>query len=211
MTKSRRFEEVDTTEELILHTALYFSLSLMVIGGLITLLVFTAKIEEGKYLGSLAHYKTYLLLAEIVILGTLATEMGGRWIRDLLTVHLDSNAVSTVRIVFRIIAYGVLISAAVSIVTENGTAAVSAGAFAGMIAGMASQSVLGNVVAGVFLAMMRPIHVGDEVTIGANSGIVKTITPMHTVLQTEDRDIMIPSSSIVTSVLIRHQNKKDLK
>lgn len=209
MENRRKFEEVDTTEEIVLHTAIYLFLSLFALAGLIAMLVVTSKIEDGRFLGSLTPYKTYVLLAEIIVFGILATEFGGRWIRDLLLVHIATDAASTVRIVFRVVAYGVLISAAVSIVTENGTAAVSAGAFAGMVAGMAAQSVLGNVVAGVFLAIMRPVGIGDNVTIGANSGKVVTISPMHTVLQTEDKDIMIPSSSIVNSVLVRHRKQKD--
>ena len=209
MEEKHRFEEVDTPEEIVLHTAQYFFLMLFILASLITILVFTAKLEEGKTLGDLAPYKTYILLAEIVVFGALATEFGSRWIRDLLVVHIAPDAAATVRIVFRIIAYGVLISAAVSILTENGTAAVSAGAFAGMVAGLAAQSVLSNVVAGVFMAMMRPIRVGDDVTIGANSGKVITITPMHTVLRVEDKDIMVPSSTIVNSVLIRYRKNGD--
>ena len=117
MENQHRFEEVDTTHEIILHTALYFALATIAIGGLVTMIVFTSKIEDGKYLGSFADYKTYLLLAELLVFGTLATQWGGRWIRDLLTVHLMPYAVSTIRIIFNIVAYGVLISAAISIVT----------------------------------------------------------------------------------------------
>lgn len=69
-----------------------------------------------------------------------------------------------------------------------------------MVAGLATQAVIGNAIAGVFMALLRPVRVGDNVTTSGNTGIVVAIMLMHTILETEDREIMIPSSQIVTSV-----------
>ena len=82
--------------------------------------------------------------------------------------------------------------------TANPAAALTAGSFAGLVAGLATQVGMGNAVAGVFMAMSRPFRVGNNLTVGANSGIVWNINLMHTVLDAGDREILIPSSTIVT-------------
>ncbi len=42
-------------------------------------------------------------------------------------------------------------------------------------------------------------------TIGGKTGTVTDITLMHVVLDTEDQRILIPSSTTVTTVLIKHE------
>jgi len=79
------------------------------------------------------------------------------------------------------------------------------GSFAGLVAGFASQTVLGHTVAGIFLALFRPIGIGDNVTIGRNSGIVSDITLMHIVLDSENEVSLIPSSTVVSTVLVKHK------
>ena len=79
------------------------------------------------------------------------------------------------------------------------------GGFAGLIAGFASQTVMGNTVAGLFIAIARPIGYGDRVTIGSNSGTVAEITLMHIVLDTDKQQILIPSSNVVSAVLVKHK------
>ena len=80
------------------------------------------------------------------------------------------------------------------------------GSFAGLVAGFASQTVMGNALAGLFMTIARHIRVKDKVTISANTGTVIRITLMHTVLNTEDREILIPSSNITNAVLVRHKS-----
>ncbi|MFW6174311.1 MAG: mechanosensitive ion channel domain-containing protein [Chloroflexota bacterium] len=150
-------------------------------------------------------YETYVTIAEVLILGGLAVEFGARWVHAMALMRTAQDVAAAIRIIARIGGYAVIISAVVSLLTENAAAALTAGSFAGLVAGLATQSVLGNAVAGVFLAVARPVRVGDSVTIGANSGTIINITLMHLVLQTPDRDILIPSSTVVTSVLVRHR------
>ena len=47
---------------------------------------------------------------------------------------------------------------------------------------------MNNAVAGMFLALMRPLRIGDSVSIGSDSGTLKDIALMRVVLETEDRD-----------------------
>jgi small conductance mechanosensitive channel len=116
------------------------------------------------------------------------------------------DTAAAVHTLFRVIAAGVLLSTIVSILTSSPSTALTLGSFTGLVAGFATQTVLGNSVAGLFLVLFRPINVGDNITVAGNSGTVKAITLMHTVLATEDQEILIPSSNIAHGVIVRHAN-----
>jgi len=180
-------------------------LGLVAIATLVAVLVLTLGIGEDTALGFIVPYKSYLIACEVAILGVVATELAGRWLYRLLLRSMSSDSAAAVRAVLRIVAYGVLLSAVVSLITANITAALTTGAFAGMVAGLAAQTVIGNAVAGVFIALYRPVRVGDNVTVAGNTGKVVGITMMHIILDAGDREIMIPSSQIVNSVLVRHK------
>lgn len=46
------------------------------------------------------------------------------------------------------------------------------GGIAGIVIGFASQSVVGNLVSGLFLMIERPMKLGDSVNIAGTAGVV---------------------------------------
>ncbi|MFH1560424.1 MAG: mechanosensitive ion channel domain-containing protein [Chloroflexota bacterium] len=165
----------------------------------------TAKlIKTDQPLDFLIPYNQYIAVGLIVIFGAFVVEFGSQWIYGVAHRRSGSDIAAALRVVARLAAYAIILATVVSLLTSNAAAALTAGSFAGLVAGLATQTVIGNAVAGVFLAISRPVRIGDNITVGGNSGTVKNITLMHTVLNAEDRDIMIPSSNIVTSVLVKH-------
>ena len=169
------------------------------------LLVLTAWIEEGRPVGFLAPYTDYVVVTLLALFGIPAVENGSKVLFAIAQKRISPDFAGALRIIARIVAYGIIISTVVSVLTSNAAAALTMGSFAGLVAGFASQTVMGNAVAGLFMAIARPIKVADSVTIGGNSGVVIKITLMHTVLNAEDREILIPSSNIVNAVLVRHK------
>ena len=198
--------KIEASSSKALPTIRYLVLTIFFVVALATLLVLTAKLEADGTMGFLAEHKDYIVISEVLVLGILATESGSRFFYGILVLRMPADTAAAMRFIARIVVYGVILAAIVSLLTKNAAAALTAGAFVGMVAGFASQTVIGNAIAGVFIAISRPIHVGDNVTVGGNDGRVLSITLMHTVLDAEDREIMIPSSNIVTSVLIRHKD-----
>ncbi|WP_107037294.1 mechanosensitive ion channel family protein [Brumimicrobium mesophilum] len=73
-----------------------------------------------------------------------------------------------------------------------------------VIAGIASQEALGNIVSGLFIVSFKPFRIGDIVKIeGEMTGKVIDITLRHTVLQNfENRMIVVPNSIINKEKLI---------
>lgn len=172
---------------------------------LVGLLVLTAWIEEDHPFGFLTPYRNYVVISLLVLFGIPAVENGSKAFLAIAQRRTSPDVAGALRVIVRIVAYGIIMSIVVSILTSNAAAALTMGSFAGLVAGFASQTVMGNTLAGLFMTIARPIKVGDRVTIGGNSGIVIRISLMHTVLSEEDREILIPSSNIVNAVLVRHK------
>lgn len=185
----------------------YLAVTLFYFGILIGLLVLIDRLVRLPVLDYFAPYKQYLTLADVAIFGWLTVGAGSRWVHSVTLQHTSPDTAGAMRILFRIFGSGVLLASIVSLLTSSSAAALTMGSFTGLVVGYATQTVLGNTVAGVFLALFQPIKVGDNVTVGGNSGKVMTITLMHTVLDAEDRVIMIPSASIAGGVLIRHKSQ----
>lgn len=172
---------------------------------LIVLYALVGRIEEYAHLSFLVAYKEYISVGLVVILGHLAVQAGTKWIFAVALRRSSSDVAGSMRIIARLVGYGLIFSFLVSVLTDNAAAALTMGSFAGLVAGFASQTVMGNTVAGIFMAISRPIGIGERVTVGGKTGTVADITLMHLVLETEDQRILIPSSTTVTTVLIKHK------
>ena len=73
------------------------------------------------------------------------------------------------------------------IVSVESALAISLGTVMGVIIGFATQNLISNVVSGMMLAIVRPVQIGDEITITGSTGNVKEIALIYTVLDTKDR------------------------
>jgi small-conductance mechanosensitive channel len=75
-----------------------------------------------------------------------------------------------------------------------------AGGFASIVIGIASQSVVGNLISGIFLLVERPISIGDEVLIGDLGGYVEDIRVLSTLVRThEGVYTRLPNQEVFTS------------
>ena len=77
-----------------------------------------------------------------------------------------------------------------------------------IVLGIAAQSTLGNLIAGVALLFYRPFGIGDVLIMntptGKETGTVKEFSLGYTKLLTDDgRWIIAPNSVVIASVLIR--------
>jgi small-conductance mechanosensitive channel len=81
----------------------------------------------------------------------------------------------------------------------GGTAGVALGGFIGLVVGFATQQVLGQAVAGLFILLARPFKIGDNVDIAGESDvIIKDIGTMFTVVERKDSNtVLIPSTMII--------------
>lgn len=94
-------------------------------------------------------------------------------------------------------------SKALTILSANPTLAISVGAITGIVIGLAAQNIIGNVVAGTILAIMRPVRIGNEITVMGNTGIVIEIGVMHTIVDGGERRVFVPNMAMLTNAVQR--------
>lgn len=80
-----------------------------------------------------------------------------------------------------------------------------AGGIVGVAIGFASQSIVGNLISGIFLIIERPIKLGNSVNIEGTIGIVEDIQIMSTTLRTfEGLYIRIPNQKVFSASITNY-------
>ncbi|MFN7105172.1 MAG: mechanosensitive ion channel domain-containing protein [Pyrobaculum sp.] len=113
------------------------------------------------------------------------------------------STAAAVRSMVKILGLGALLTAIAGGIA-GGAAGVALGGFIGLVIGFATQQVLGQAVAGMFLLLSRPFKIGDMVDIAGEAGVrVKDIGVMFTVVERSDGNtVLIPSSMIVGQKIV---------
>jgi small-conductance mechanosensitive channel len=90
-----------------------------------------------------------------------------------------------------------------------GVRAVAGGVLAssaviGLVIGFASQRTIGNVVAGLLIAVSQPLRLGDEVEVQGTQGVVEEIGLTYTWIRTRDNDRLVVPNEKLASDTIRN-------
>jgi small-conductance mechanosensitive channel len=106
-------------------------------------------------------------------------------------------------IIIKVLYWAVVVAAALIIFSQlriDLSGLLIAGGFLGIVIGIASQSVVGNFVSGLFLLAERPISIGDEVLIGDLNGYVEDIRILSTLIRTHNGVYTrVPNQQVFTS------------
>jgi small conductance mechanosensitive channel len=85
------------------------------------------------------------------------------------------------------------------------TGILASSAVLGLVVGFAARQSLGNMVAGVSLAVTQPFRIGDRISFEETTGRVDDITLTYTYLDPGDgRLVVIPNESIVSGTVFNH-------
>jgi len=159
---------------------------------------------------SIQPYIVYVQAVLIFVFGYMAVKAISTMTYTYMRRIADHPTAAAIRTITKITGLAILLSMLASVFNVNPAAALTVGSFGGLVVGFATQTILSHVVAGVFLLLSRPFKYGDTVTVSGKTGVVKEITLMHLVLETEDggSEILIPSGSVVTQIIVRKKAKK---
>jgi small conductance mechanosensitive channel len=124
--------------------------------------------------------------------------------------HLDRTTISFLQqISSALIWVGMLILYAHLIpeLRALGTALLAGASIASVVIGLAAQSTLGNLVAGISITIYRPFRLGDTLQItaptGTEIGVVEAISLGYTTLRAPDgRFVVLPNSLAASQVMI---------
>lgn len=150
------------------------------------------------------RYETILRISEVVAVGYFASITISNACYKLTLGFLGKNA-EALRVLIRIVGAVIIIAIIISYLSQDPLVATSIGTVTAIVIGFASQNILGNIIAGLYLAITRPFRMGDKVTVFGNTGIVFDIGLLYSKLKSEEGDIIIaPNSSMIsTTVVIR--------
>jgi small-conductance mechanosensitive channel len=81
---------------------------------------------------------------------------------------------------------------------------LASSAVIGLVIGFASQRTIGNVVAGVLIAVSQPLRLGDEVEVEGTQGVVEEIGLTYTWIRTRDNDRLVVPNERLASESIRN-------
>jgi small-conductance mechanosensitive channel len=81
---------------------------------------------------------------------------------------------------------------------------LASSAVIGLVIGFASQRTIGNVVAGILIAITQPLRLGDEVEVEGTRGVVEEIGLTYTWIRTRDNDRLVVPNERIASEPIRN-------
>jgi small-conductance mechanosensitive channel len=81
---------------------------------------------------------------------------------------------------------------------------LASSAVVGLVIGFASQRTIGNVVAGILIAVTQPLRLGDQVTVEGTEGVVEEIGLTYTWIRTRDNDRLVVPNEKLASESIRN-------
>ena len=156
------------------------------------------------------EYLVYFQVIQVAIVGYFIMDVISDTAYNIVTAAKQSNqSAKSIRSIIRILSAIVIVAILVSYVSQNPAIAASIGAVTGIVIGFAAQNLIGNMIAGMYLAITRPFKIGDKITIFGNTGTVTDIGLLYCVLLMKDGDIVrAPSSLLLTTSIILREEKK---
>ena len=158
------------------------------------------------------EYLIYFQSLQVTIGGYLVMEIvANTAYRLVITAQHSGQTAHSLRSLIRILGAIVVAAIVLSFLSQNAAVAASIGTLSALVIGFASQNLLGNIIAGMYLSLTRPFKIDDVVTVFGNSGKVRDIGLLNCGLLMSNGDIMrAPSSSLLTSpVIIRSENTQE--
>ncbi len=115
------------------------------------------------------------------------------------------------RVVRRLVFVAILVIGAALALSQFGqikrlaTGILASSAVLGLIIGFAARQTIGNMIAGVMLAVTQPIRIGDRVSFEEVTGRVDDLTLSYTYIDPGNGDlVVVPNERIVTGTLYNH-------
>jgi small-conductance mechanosensitive channel len=159
----------------------------------------------------ISAYTGYINIGFALIFGYMIVRSVANTIYWSMRVKYDHPQAAAVRSMIQIVGIGALLAGIAGGAT-GGAAGVALGGFIGIVVGFASQQILGQAVAGLFILIARPVRIGDEVTIAGETGKVEDLTSLFIIIQKGDgTTVLIPNNMAIGSkiyIIKRYESTK---
>ncbi len=156
-----------------------------------------------------ALYLRYLQVSEVAIVGFLAIHTISK-ISYNLSVSYSEQTAKSIRSLIRISGSIIVIAVVISYLSQDPVIAASISTISGLVIGFAASNLIGNVIAGIYLAITRPFRIGDRIKVFNGEGTVSDIGLLYTRLLLDNGDEMLASNSsmVTTNITLRKSDKE---
>jgi small conductance mechanosensitive channel len=150
----------------------------------------------------------------IFIVGWIVANWGARLLRKGLDSlpHFDPTLKPLLAALLR---YAILALVFISVLNRFGVQTTSVIALlgaAGIAIGLALQGTLSNVASGVMLLLLRPLRVGEGISVGDTSGLVREIGLFRTIMITDDgRYLSVPNAALFAGSIANNSREPTRK
>ena len=125
-------------------------------------------------------------------------------------VHIDQTRVKFISQLAQIIVYIVsffVYAHLIPALSNLGNAGLASVGVISVVAGLAAQNTLGNLIAGITLLLYRPFNVGDRLQVAAPTGLetgeIESLNLGYTIIRTDDnRRVVVPNSIMASQTTI---------
>ncbi len=140
-----------------------------------------------------------LFSAVVMLLAVLLAKSVTTYLRRVIGDRMEKNYRE---LILKLIYYLIILVGFITILPVlglNPSGLLVAGGITGIVIGFASQSVVSNLISGIFILWEKPIKIGDQVQVGGISGFVEDINVMSTIIRTYDGlFVRIPNQTLFT-------------
>ncbi len=158
-----------------------------------------------------ALYLRYLQVSEVAIVGFLAIHTISK-ISYSLSISYSEQTAKSIRSLIRIAGSIIVIAVGIAYLSQDPVVAASISTISGLVIGFAASNLIGNVIAGIYLAITRPFRIGDRIKVFNGDGRVSDIGLLYTRLLLDNGDEMLASnSSMMTTNIILKKGEKEEK
>jgi Small-conductance mechanosensitive channel len=173
-------------------------------------------------------YSLYIYAAIWFVGALLIFYLISYFIHGKLTPIVGKTNAATLSLLVRLLGYIIAVTGFLALIKVGLGTALAVGGFAGLVIGLAAQTVLSNVIAGLMLIISRPYKIGDRVTVSTwqygmvfpiyppkyyshnylipgYTGRVKDVSLLYTIIQTDELvELKIPNSIMIQASIEIH-------
>jgi small-conductance mechanosensitive channel len=155
-------------------------------------------------------YLRYLQVGEVALVGFFAIHTISK-ISYSLSIAYSEQTAKSIRSLIRIAGAIIVIAVIISYLSQDPVIAASISTISGLVIGFAASNLIGNVIAGIYLAITRPFRIGDRIKVFNGDGKVSDIGLLYTRLLLDNGDEMLASNSsmVTTNIILRKKEKEE--
>jgi small conductance mechanosensitive channel len=167
------------------------------------------------------QYLIYLHVAEVVIIGYFIIHIFSNIFYKLALDQSSTLTANSIKSLVRIVGAMIIIAVIISYLAQDPMIAASISTISGLVIGFASSNLIGNAIAGLYLAITRPFRIGETIKVFGQTGRVIDISLLHTrlILSNGNNDddnnsqdeMLVSNSSMVSTWVVLIKGEKKLQ